>query len=197
MNAHRIVRRARGIALPVMLILLAVMLVSSLYLLRASTSTTLTTANMAYDSALSKAADFGVLAGSDWLAATARANKEALNQSDARNGYVATFIPGQGVNDAAFWVGAVTVTDSQNNEVQYVIHRMCSLAARWDSATNRCTQTAANTSTLNNSVALGDSLASDAQAIADAPQIHYVVTARIFGPRGGNVVNQAVIMIGA
>jgi hypothetical protein len=197
MSTPTTARRARGIALPVMLILLAVMLVSSLYLLRASTSTTLTTSNLAYDAALSKAADYGVLAGSEWLAQTARTNKDALNTTSASHGYVATYTPGQGVNDSAFWVGAVTVRDSQDNAVQYVIHRMCSLAAPWDSATNRCTQTSANTSTMNNSVALGDSLASDAQAIADAPQLHYIVTARIFGPRGGNVVNQAVIMIGA
>jgi hypothetical protein len=177
--------------------MLAVMLVSSLYLLRASTSTTLTTANMAYEAALSKAADFGVLAGSDWLATTARTNKALLNDTDEHNGYIATFTPGQGVNDPAFWVGAVTVIDSQKNEVEYVIHRMCSQAKAWDDAANRCTQTSANTSTMNNSVATGDSLASDAQALVDAPQIHYVVTARIFGPRGGNVVNQAVIMIGA
>ena len=53
-------RRQAGLALPIMLIMLAVMLVSSIYLLKASTSTTLTTANLAYDSALGKEADLGV-----------------------------------------------------------------------------------------------------------------------------------------
>ena len=46
-------------------------------------------------------------------------------------------------------------------------------------------------------VSIGDSLASDSSQLATMPQIHYVVTARIFGARGGNVVNQAVVMIGA
>ena len=43
----------------------------------------------------------------------------------------------------------------------------------------------------------GTSLASDSQVYSGTPQLHYVITARIFGPRGGNVVNQMVVLIGA
>ncbi len=46
------------------------------------------------------------------------------------------------------------------------------------------------------SVALGDSLSQNAPSYEDQPQLHYVVTARISGPRGGNVVTQAVVMMG-
>ena len=44
---------------------------------------------------------------------------------------------------------------------------------------------------------LGDSLASDSPVYAGVPQLHYVITARIDGPRGGNVVTQMVVLIGA
>lgn len=193
--------RQRGVALPVMLIMLAVMLIGSLYLMKSSHNATLTTANLAYDSSLSKAADLGLLTGSNWLSATAvGANKDLLLANSAANGYVATFDPALALTSTAFWTGSVTLTDTAGNTIEYVIHRLCSLTGRYDAAgppPNACVQTTANTSATGSGVQLGESLASDAQDVAGPPQIHYVITARIFGPRGGNVVNQAVVMIGA
>ena len=191
------VSRQGGIALPVMMILLVVMLIGSLYLMRSSTMTALTAANLAYDSALSRAADRGLLVATDWLSAQAKLDRTELNKDHLDSAYNATLVPTQSVNDPAFWTGSKKVVDAANNTVEYVIHRMCSVAAAYDDPANRCTATSANTSTLNNTVAIGDSIASDAQALAGVPQLHYVVTARILGPRGGNVINQAVVMIGA
>lgn len=181
-----------------MLIMLVVMLLGSLYLMRSSHNSTLTTSALAYDSALSKEADLGILTASKWLNATAAGNSKTLLENDnAANGYVATYIPGQAVDSAAFWSGSVKVTGTS---VEYVIHRLCSLTGRYDAAgspPNSCVQTTPNTSITGSGVQLGESLASDAQDVAPPPQIHYVITARIFGVRGGNVVNQAVVMIGA
>jgi hypothetical protein len=92
------------------------------------------------------------------------------------------------------------VVDASNTTIEYVIHRMCSLSGRYDvpgPPPNACVQTTTNKSITGSGVQVGESLASDAQPVPDPPQIHYVITARIFGPRGGNVVNQAVVMIGA
>jgi len=46
-------------------------------------------------------------------------------------------------------------------------------------------------------VRLGDSLASDSPVYAGVPQLHYVITARVDGARGGNVITQMVVLIGA
>ncbi|MDC8759983.1 pilus assembly PilX family protein [Janthinobacterium fluminis] len=191
--------RQRGIALPVMLIMLAVLLVSSIYLLKASMSTTLMSANLAYDASLSKAADLGLLTGFQWLKDTAAANKGQLDNSFADAAYVATLDTTQSVANPGFWVGSKVIDDRANsgNRIEYVIHRMCALSGAYDKAANTCMQTAPNTAIVNNTVALGDSLASDSTSLAGAPQVHYIVTARIFGVRGGNVVNQLVVMIGA
>ncbi len=189
----------RGIALPVMLIMLVVMLVGSIYLFKSTHSTTLTTANLAYDASLSKAVDFGLMSGFQWLSDTARTNRQLLNADDTGEGYVATLDTTQSVNDSGFWTGAKSVTDSANNDIEYVIHRMCAFSGSYDTIgppANTCMQTAANTSTLNNSVALGDSLSSDAQSLAGMPQVHYIITARMVGARGGYVVNQLVVLIG-
>ena len=193
--------RQNGIALPVMLIMLAVMLISSIYLLKSSTSTTLTTANLAYDSALSRAADFGILAGSQWLSdnAVSTTSKQVFTGNVPAQGYVALFDTTWTVNSAGFWAGSVIVTDTAGNRIEYVIHRLCTFKGAYDqqSPVNPCMQTLSNTSGFHNPVALGESLASDSAAMGTLPQLHYVVTARIFGARGGNVVNQAVVMIGA
>jgi Tfp pilus assembly protein PilX len=190
-------RRQRGIALPVMMIILLVMLVSSVYLFKASNSTTMTTANLAYDASLSKAVDLGLHAGFQWLSDTATVNKGLLNADDPANAYLANLNVNLTSSAPNFWAGSKFVNDTANNQIEYVVHRMCALAGAYDAAGNTCVQTAANTSTLGTSVAVGDSLASDSPSFAGTPQVHYVITARISGPRGGNVVNQLVVLIGA
>lgn len=196
-------RRQQGVALPVMLIILAVMLVGAIYVFRASNSTTLAATNLANDAAYSRVADLGLHTAFEWLSATADSDKAALNADDAAHGYKATLDTTQTVATSGFWDGSatVTVTDAGNHAVtiEYVIHRMCALPGAYDSGTplNTCMQTPANTATLNNQVALGDSLASDTPSFAGSPQLHYVITARLRAVRGGNVINQMVVMIGA
>ncbi|WGG48321.1 hypothetical protein [Rugamonas sp. DEMB1] len=192
----RLARAARqaGVALPVMLIMLTVMLISSIYLLKSSTSTTLTTANLAYDSALSKAADLGVHTAFAWLAA---ADKSTLVADQAASGYLATLNPLQTVNTPAFWNGSVTLLDTAGNQVEYVIHRMCTFTGLYNSTNpqNSCVLTSAKAN-VKSATPVGRSLSSDAPEYQDQPQLHYVVTTRIYGPRGGNVVNQSVVMMG-
>ncbi|WP_343733089.1 hypothetical protein [Duganella sp.] len=187
-------RYQRGIALPIMLIMLAVMMVSSIYLLKSSTSSTLTTSNLAYEAALTKAADAGLHAGFTYLRTVP--NKNLLLADQAAAGYVATLPPNWAVSNPNFWLGAVTLPpDTDGNRVQYVIHRMCNLPGAYDENNNRCQLTAPRPGTTGPR-ALGETLKVDASNLAVAAQIHYVVTARVFGPRGGNVVTQAVIMKG-
>ncbi|SEN12684.1 hypothetical protein SAMN05428959_101307 [Duganella sp. CF517] len=188
-------RPQRGIALPVMLIMLAVMLVSSIYLLKSSTSTTMTAANLAYDSALSKSADAGLHAGFAYLRSVANRSDLLVNQP--AQGYVATLTPTWTVSNAAFWLGATTLPANPvtGDQVQYVIHRMCTFAGPYNSNNNRCRTTSARP----NSQApqpFGTSLALGGPKFLQQPQLHYVVTARINGARGANVVTQAVVLKG-
>jgi len=185
-------RAQRGIALPVMLIMLTVLLVSSIYLLRSTTSTTLTTSNLAYEAALSKSADLGLHTAFDWLSGV---DKGLLTQNQAANGYVATLNPAWTARTPAFWDGAAAITEPVTNlRIEYVIHRMCTAVGAYNAA-NSCTLTSARRN-VSAPTQVGDSLSSDAPAYQDKPQLHYVVTARIFGTRGGNVVNQTVVMMG-
>jgi Tfp pilus assembly protein PilX len=188
----------RGISLPVMLIMLVVMMVSSIYLLRSTNSTALATSNLAHEDALSKAADLGIHAAYDWL--SSRPDKSVLYNDVPGAGYVATINPGagQGVSNPAFWQGSVKLWDAgRRNEVEYVIHRMCQFSGAYNATNpaNNCTLTAARQNVQAKTRA-GDSLSSDAPAYQGKPQLHYLITARIAGARGGNVMNQAVVMMG-
>jgi hypothetical protein len=189
-------RRQAGIALPVMLIMLAVMLVSSIYLLKSSTSTTLTTANLAYDSALSKEADLGVHTAFAWLSGVT--NKSSLNLNIPGAGYVATLNPAWTVTSPGYWAGSVFLPpNAAGSVVEYVIHRMCNFTGPYNGGVppNSCMLSAAKKQVAA-ATPLGSSLASNAPVYQEQPQLHYVITARIFGPRGGNVVTQAVVMMG-
>jgi len=183
-----------GLALPVMLIILAVMLVSSIYLLKSSNSTTLTASNLAYDSAQSRAVDAGLHEGFKWLSNTAGGNKALLNEDSPNNGYLATLDTTQTARSDAFWTGKKTVVH-EGQRIEVVVHRLCLLTGAFDAVGNACVQTAdPNAGSAN--IGVGDSLAADAPQFAETPKVHYVVTARLSGARGGNVVNQMVVLIG-
>ena len=187
-------RRQRGIALPIMLIMLTVMLVSSIYLLKSSTSTTLTTANLAYDASLSKAADLGLHTAFAYLRAIP--NASLLENNQAGQGYVATLTPTWTASTPAFWQGSVILpADPAGNRVEYVIHRLCDFAGAFNAPGNRCLLTSARPNSKTGSP-YGRSGRSDSPNYLDQPQLHYVVTARIVGARGGNVITQAVVMKG-
>jgi len=190
--------RQSGIALPVVLVILAVMLVSGIYLMKSIHSTTLATGNLAYDATLSQSVDLGLHQGFQWLSTTAATNKAALDQDSPADGYVALLDTSQTPRDDAFWSGSQTVALPDNGgSVEYVIHRLCAQRMAYDNPKNQCMQTAANTAQLGNTVALGTSLASDSPSYAGTPQVHYVITARLRGAKGASVTNQMTVLIGA
>lgn len=188
--------RQRGVALPVMLIVLTIMLLSGAYLLKTSNTATLTAANLAYQSTLTRANDRALMEASEWLAQTWTSNRAALNSDSSGDGYVASLDTTLTVRSPNFWTNSKTIVDSQGNSIDYVIHRFCSRALPYDDITNQCMKTSANTSSLGTTVAMGASLAWKSAQLAVNPQLHYIITARINGPRGGNVISQLAVLMG-
>lgn len=191
----------QGIALPVMLIILVIMLVSSIYLLKSSNSSTLSASNMAYDSALSKAADLGLHTGFEYVRAKAVANKKLLEADDLPSGYESTYDSTQSVTSSAFWTNSVKIKNpaamngtAADDTVEYVVHRACQKPGNAADAANACVLTSGNLLAQASGVPAGSSLNAGGAIYAQPPQVHYIITARIFGPRGGNVVNQMVVL---
>lgn len=190
------VRQPAGIALPVVLVILVLMLVGGIYLLKSVHSTGLTTGNLAYDATLGREADLGLHKAFRWLATTSAASRAKLDQDDNANGYHASLGNDLTPRTDGFWANSVKFAQADGTTVEYVIHRMCNQAGSYDSGIF-CTQTAANTASLGNTTPLGSSLATDTAQYAGAPRIHYVVTSRISGGRGASVMNQLIVLIGA
>jgi hypothetical protein len=188
---------ARGVALPVMLIVLAIMLVSGAYLLKSSNSNTLTTSNLAYQTTLSRANDLALMQGAEWLSDTWKTNKVLLDKNIEASGYVATHNFNDTVRSANFWAGKRTINDGKGNTIEYVIHRLCSAQASWSDPANQCMTTTPNSTTAGTTLALGASMASGSAQYATNPQLHFIITARINGPRGGNVISQLAVLMAA
>lgn len=190
-------RRQHGLALPVVLIILAVMLVSSVYLMKSIHSTSFATGNLAYDATLSQSVDLGLHSGFDWLETTARTNKTVFNGDSPANGYVALMDTSLTPRDDAFWDGSKSITGPDGNAIEYVIHRLCLARLPYDDAKNQCVQTAANPWALGSAVGVGNSMARDTPDYSGTPQVHYVITARLRGAKGASVTNQLMVLIGA
>ena len=194
--------RQRGVALPIALIMLVVMLFSGIYLMRASNNATILASNLAYERDISRRADFGLSTAYDWLSTTSSnlATKGNLDLDQPAAGYIATYacVASNCYRDAAFWVSAVTVNDPTGNPVEYIVHRMCSLPnLAYNFGNNTCVQTTAVTTVSASGAVAGTSLSSDSETYTTLPQIHYVITARVPGAKGASVINQMVVMIGA
>ncbi len=190
--------RQRGIALPVMLLIMLMMLVTSIFLLKSMNSATMMSGNAAYESALGKAADIGLVNGFKWLSTQAKADKSVLAADLVAQGYSSSFDTTLTPRASGFWTNKVSVTDN-GNTVEYVIHRLCPFPGNYDQITpvaNHCVLTAP-VDDVTAPTPVGASLVGDSIIFPAAPQVHYVITSRISGPRGGNVVNQLVVMIGA
>lgn len=197
--------RQRGVALPIALIMFFIMIVSALYMLRRSSSTTAMASNLSYQRTVVQATDFGLETAHLWLTTTASTNKALLDQNSPANGYVASY-PYLGPNqpatytDTQFWNGSVTVnfTDAIGNatSIEYVIHRYCTMAGAYNASANSCvlSSTAASTQT---GVVVGTSAAADTEALDAPSRVHYLITARLIGgARGASSINETVVMIG-
>jgi len=196
-------KRQRGVALPIALIMLVVMLFSGIYLMRASNNATIMSSNLAYERDISRRADFGLTTAYNWLSATASggaAAKATLQSDQPANAYSSVYVTcnlGICYRDPAFWANAITVNDPAGNPVQYVIHRMCKFPNLDAMAVGQQCVTTSPTSGNAGGVQAGSSLSSDTEAITLLPQIHYVITARVPGVKGASVINQMEVMIGA
>lgn len=195
----------RGVALPIALFMFLVMVMSSLYMMRKSSSTTAMASNLSYQRTVVQATDRGLEVGHTWLTTTASTDKSLLDSNSSSNGYVATY-PYLGPNqpatysDSVFWNGSTTTTftDAIGNTVtiEYVIHRYCTLNGPYNQGANSCVLSS-TTSTTTTGAAVGTSLSADAEALDAPSRLHFLITARLTGgAKGASAINETIVMIG-
>lgn len=191
----------RGVALPVALIMLVVLMIGAAGMIRSIDTAVLVSGNMAFKHSATLAADQGVTAASAWLATQTSA---ALQNTNAVRGYCSSlhtqdssltgWIPSQN------WTAACTpvalATDSAGNTVDYLIHRLCSRpdSSPADSETprQRCARAAgaAAGSVETSSHRTGRDLIGTAVV-----NVAYRITVRVQSTRGTRSFVQATVLI--
>jgi len=125
----------RGVILLVALIVLLVMTLTGLAVMRTSTQGAGMAGSLALKQGATSGADFGLERGMAQLDALYSAGSATL-EADADGGYFASHDPGAPLD----WSQAKLVTedDGLGNKVEFLIHRLCRDAGRWDAAGQSC-----------------------------------------------------------
>ena len=199
MNRHK----QQGVVLYVALVVLVIMMAATVAILRSTSSGQNVAGNIGFKQNAETVADRGTEFARAWLMNPVRTDV-ILGGDDSAAGYFATWNGGVIPAGQAFdphnlanfsWVVAgepgtpvavqVTTNDGTNNEVRYVIHRMCPLAGSTTAPGQDC---AFPPQPLRPTVDNG-------QGPAD-PQLtkpFYRITVRTTGPRGTVSVTQAML----
>jgi Tfp pilus assembly protein PilX len=191
----------RGVALPIALIMLVVLMIGAAGMIRSIDTAVLVSGNMARKHAATMAADQGITAATAWLATR---TPTALQNTSAGNGYCSSlhsqdstltgWIPSQ--NWAAACTPVALTTDTAGNTVDYLIHRLCSSPdiSPSETATQRCARAAgaAAGSLETSSHRTGRDLIGTAVV-----NVAYRVTVRVQSARGTRSFVQATVLIPA
>lgn len=188
----------RGVILIIALIVLVAMSLGGIAIMRSVDSTTLIAGNLAFKQRALHASDTGVTAALNWLLA----NKATLASDNTGVGYYSSSPESFDWANAASWTNKTVVgTDAANNQVSYVIHRMCTCANTAYNGTCIATGLANqcgidNPSATSNPTPLeGDTFRVDGIVFSVPGSVYYRVTVRTDGPRNTSSFIQAMLTI--
>lgn len=192
-------RSQTGVSLLMALIMLVALMFGSAALIRAVDTSTLVAGNLAFKHSTTLAADQGIQAAVAWL--QTQTTPGALNNTNAAAGYCSS----QHTDDATVsgwdptskWSGACTpvllATDSAGNQVDYLIHRLCTKPGTPPASQVGLCSTAGGTSTGSSS---SSSKRSDRDLISNTvTNIAYRITVRVRADRGTRSFVQTTVLI--
>jgi type IV pilus assembly protein PilX len=184
-------RSQRGTMLIIALIVLVAMTLAGIATMRSVDTATVMAGNLAFRQAALNAADQGIQAGFGYLLGK---SSDTLNLDAAGVGYYSA-APSKEPDwmDDAAWAGAAQLNggapDAAGNVVQYIIHRLCTIANVAQSAPgNQCGASVTNTAVLTGQGE--DKFRPTLGELAVSNQTQYRITARAVGPRRSIAVVQ-------
>ncbi len=182
--------REKGVVLFIALIVLVAMTLAGLAMFRSVGTGVVIAGNLTFKQAATNAADRGIEAGRAWLTGQA----SAVLQNDSAvpgDGYYSDW--GASFNAATFdWdanAKLVTADDGGGNKIQYVVHRLCSLAnASVNAPLQQCV-------TLNSAGAGGSKGGGSygSLPLSNTIQAYFRITARAKGPKNTVSYVQTII----
>lgn len=190
MKHGRGIQDQRGAILMVVLVALIAMMISVIALSRSMDVHQLVAGNLAFRNSTVHSSDAGVQGAVQWIQAAA--GTTTLNSNAPVQGYYAV-IAEPNWDDEAIWAQCAACTigaDAAGNQVQWMIHRMCSAEGNPNATGNSCSLLGSTSG-----AASGGSYASDATNFTGTAQNYYRVTVRVVGPRSTNTLVQAFVSL--
>jgi len=182
--------RQRGYMLMLVLVALVAMMISGVALIRSMDTSQLVAGNLASRSSTMHSADLGIQQAVSFLQTNAITG--ALNNDAQANGYYAeAAVAAVAWTSASFWAtctSCTTLNDGANNQVSWVINRMCQQAGSPTAAGNYC-------SSLTTSSSSGNSQSPDAVNFTGAPVYFYRITVQVVDPRNSTTLTQAFVTL--
>jgi Tfp pilus assembly protein PilX len=176
-------KRQRGIAMIVALIVLVVLAVAGLAMVRQVGSGLSIAGNVAFKQNATSVADAGTEAAIAWLAAQ---SATVLNADASASGYFATWTDIDPQNyDWDAKSRTVTANDGTGNTVRVVIQRLCKNAGPTNDAGQECVGITRSDG-MSKGGDVGDSEAAPVQP-------HYRITTLVDGPRNTRSITQVVV----
>jgi len=190
------------VVLFIALIVLVAMTLAGIAVMRSVGTNVLISGNMAFKQAATSVADYGVEVARAWISgATPTTLQSDGAPGTATAGYYSSwqYDPTQPGNPAANfdpfqynWANAMLVVPAPDpsTQVQYVIHRMCSLPNAGPNAVNQQCVTVSTTSTGGSTQNV---LSGGQQPLTNTTQIYYRVTVKVTGPRNATSFIQTTL----
>jgi Tfp pilus assembly protein PilX len=181
--------RQRGVVLFIALIVLVAMSLAGIAIMRSVDTGSQVSGNIAFRQAALASGDRGLDAAFTWLKNNVTTG--VLDNNSQSNGYFATVIdppisPQSGApdwTDSSAWGSAFVVgTDTNGNQVSYVIHRMCQTSGPFN---NNCAQAAPSVGGAGNGMCVG------CNQFNSLPAVYFRVTVRVDGPRSTFTILQS------
>ncbi len=166
--------RQRGAVLFISLIVLVAMTLAGIALMRSVDTGNLIAGNLAFRNAAINASDGGLEAARGWL----MGQSAGTLQTDGATGYVANWQ--EQFDPKTFnWAGAGTTvgTDSIDNTVYYVIHRMCRESGKSIDATDCTKVTALSVGSTKGGAGYGSA------ALTGSSLPYFRITTKVIGPK--------------
>ncbi len=183
--------KQQGISLPISLIILIGVLLTSAILIRASESSVNTVGNIGHRNMLQNANDAAFSQAQNWLST----NSSILNNDNSQAGYFSSISS----NDIDYtnlnnWQSAMNLgADELGNTSQYLIFRLCSLSNA--SPTDIVSGTSNNCASKSSGNGSGNSTGYQNIDFGGGPQIFYKILVRTQGPKGALSISETIVSL--
>ena len=178
----------RGYMMMLVLVALVAMTISGIALIRSMDTNQVVSGNMAFRNSTMHSGDLAVQNAVAWIQANAL--NGALNATAAGSGYYAQEAEPDW-SQPALWAAcaACSANDAAGNNVNYIIHRMCTAQGAPNAVGNFCASMSSNLT------GTGGSYSSDAVNFTGTSKYFFRITVRSMGPRNTVTLSQAFVTL--